>query len=135
MSIKTASTDIIVTNKISGEVGVLRNLGHGAFAPAVLYRAGGGLYGVTNNTDGSATLTTLEATSGVAAGAFTRGGPPDLVAIDPGSNTFSLLAGLGAGRFANPVAFPTARSRPGRPRGRLQSRRRSRTWPSSAPTR
>ena len=99
--------DIIVTNKVSGEVSVLRNLGHGAFAPAVLYRAGGGLYGVTNNIDGSATLTTLEATSGVAAGAFTRDGPPDLVAIDPGSNTFSLLAGLGAGRFANPIALPT----------------------------
>ena len=69
--------------------------------------AGGGLYGVTN-TDGSATLTTLEATSGVAAGAFTPGGPPDLVVIDPGSNTFSLLKGLGAGRFANPVTVPTA---------------------------
>ena len=102
------TTDIVVTNKVSGEVDVLRNLGHGAFAPAVLYRAGGGLYGVTNNTDGSATLTTLEATSGVAAGAFTRGGPPDLVATDPGSNTFSLLKGLGAGRFANPVTIPTA---------------------------
>ena len=100
--------DIIVTNKVSGEVDVLRNLGHGAFAPAVLYRAGDGLYGVTNNTDGSATLTTLEATSGVAAGAFTRGGPSDLVATDPGSNTFSLLKGLGAGRFANPVTVPTA---------------------------
>ena len=99
--------DIIVTNKASGEVGVLRNLGHGAFAPAVLYRGGGGLYGVTN-TDGSATLTTLEATSGVAAGAFTRGGPPDLVVIDPGSNTFSLLKALGAGRFANPLTVPTA---------------------------
>ena len=100
--------DIIVTNKDSGEVGVLRNLGAGAFAPAVLYRAGGGLYGVTNNTDGSATLTTLEATSGVAAGAFTPDGPTDLVATDPGSNTFSLLKGLGAGRFANPVTIPTA---------------------------
>ena len=102
------TTDIVVTNKVSGEVGVLRNLGHGAFAPAVLYRAGGGLYGVTNNTDGSATLTTLEATSGVAAGAFTQGSPPDLVATDPGSNTFGLLKGLGAGRFANPVTIPTA---------------------------
>ena len=114
MSIATASTDIIVTNKVSGEVGVLRNLGHGAFAPAVLYRAGGGLYGVTNNTDGSATLTTLEATSGVAAGAFTQGGPPDLVVIDPGSNTFSLLEGLGAGRFANPVAIPIPTDSPAR---------------------
>ena len=116
--------DIIVTNKASGEVGVLRNLGHGTFAPAVLYRAGGGLYGVTNNTDGSATLTTLEATSGVAAGTFTPGGPTDLVTINPGSNTLGLLAGLGAGRFANPVTIPTARTRPGRPRRRLQSRRR-----------
>jgi len=100
------TTDIVVTNKVSGEVGVLRNLGHGAFASAVLYRAGGGLYGVTN-TGGSASLTTLEATVGVAAGAFTRGGPPDLVTINPGSNTFSLLAGLGAGRFANSVALQT----------------------------
>ena len=44
----TARTDIVVTNKLTGEVGVLRNLGHGVFAPAVLYRAGGGLYAVTN---------------------------------------------------------------------------------------
>ena len=100
--------DIVVTNKVSGEVGVLRNLGAGAFAPAVLYRAGGGLYGVTNNTDGSASLTTLEATSGVAAGAFTQGGPPDLLTVNTGSNTLGLLAGLGAGRFANPVDIPTA---------------------------
>jgi RNA polymerase sigma factor (sigma-70 family) len=104
---RDGATDILVTNKVSGEVGVWRNLGHGAFAPAVLYRAGGGLYGVMNNTDGSASLTTLEATSGVAVGAFTRGGPPDLVVIDPGSNTFSLLKALGAGRFANPVTRPT----------------------------
>ena len=40
-------TDIVVTNKLTGEVGVLRNLGHGAFAPAVLYPAGSGLYAVT----------------------------------------------------------------------------------------
>ena len=76
--------------------------------PAVYYRAGGGLYGVTNNTDGSATLTTLEATSGVAAGAFTRGGSPDLLTVNTGSNTLGLLAGLGGGRFANPVDIPMA---------------------------
>src|SRR5271157_2184284 len=104
---RDGAMDIIVTNKVSGEVGVLRNLGLGAFAPAVLYRAGGGLYGVTNNTDGSATLTTLEATSGVAAGRFTPGGPTDLVTINPGSNTVGLLDGLGGGRFANPVALQT----------------------------
>src|SRR5208337_5566770 len=87
---RDGARDIIVTNKASGEVGVLRNLGHGAFAPAVLYRAGGGLYSVTNNTDGSATLTTLEATSGVAAGAFTTGAPTDLLTVNTGSNTLGL---------------------------------------------
>jgi hypothetical protein len=74
----------------------------------VLYRAGGGLYGVTNNTNGSATLTTLEATPGVAAGAFTTGAPTDLLTVNTGSNTLGLLAGLGGGRFANPVDIPTA---------------------------
>ena len=105
---RDGATGIIVTNKVSGEVGVLRNLGYGAFTPAVLYRAGGGLYGVTNNTDGSATLTTLEATSGVAAGPFTTGAPTDLLTVNTGSNTLGLLAGLGGGRFANPVNIPTA---------------------------
>jgi hypothetical protein len=99
--------DIVVTDKLTGEVGVLRNLGNGKFGPVEFYRAGGGLYGVTNSGD-SATLTTLEATAGVAAGTFTTRGPMDLLAIDPGSNTFSLLRGLGAGRFANPMTLPSA---------------------------
>ena len=100
-------TDILVANKLTGEVGVLRNLGFGTFAPVVFYRAGGGLYEVTNP-GAVATLTTLEATTGVAAGAFTTGAPPDLVAINPGSNTMSMLSGLGGGRFANPVTLLTA---------------------------
>ena len=100
-------TDIVVTDQLTGEVGVLRNLGPGVFAPVVLYRAGAALSAVTSSSD-SATVTTLEATAGVAAGALTPGGPADLVAIDPGSNTFSVLSGLGGGRFANPVTVPTA---------------------------
>ena len=62
---------------------------------------------MTNISDGSATITSLEATAGVAAGRVHPGGPTDLVTINPGSNSFDVLAGLGAGRFANPVAFPT----------------------------
>ena len=101
-------TDILVTDKLTGEVGVLRNLGPETFASAVLYSpAGTGLYAVTS-AGGPAPVTTLEATSGVAAGAFTAGGPADLVAIDPGSSTMSMLSGLGAGRFANPVTLSTA---------------------------
>jgi hypothetical protein len=102
-------TDILVTNKLTGEVGVLRNLGNDNFDSVVSYRASRGLYAVTmTSSSDSATLTTREATAGVASGALTTGGTSDLVAIDPGTNTFSLLSGLGAGRFANPVTFPTA---------------------------
>jgi hypothetical protein len=105
------STDIVVANKLTGEVGVVHNLSPGVYDPVVLYRASSGLYGVTdsaNDNNLSATLTTLEATAGVAAGAFTAGGPPSLVAINPGSNTFSVLSGLGGGRFANPMTLPRA---------------------------
>ena len=128
---RDGATDLVVTNKVTGEVGVLRNLGHGAFAPPVLYRAGGGLYGVTN-TDGSATLTTLEATSGVAAGAFTPGGPPDLVTIDPGSNTFGLLAAWGPAVSPTRSPFPRP-ARPGRSASPTSTTTASRTWSSSAP--
>ena len=44
----------------------------------------------------------------MAAGAFTPGGPPDLVTINPGSNTFSLLAGLGAAASPTRSTIPTA---------------------------
>ena len=44
----------------------------------------------------------------MAAGPFTPGGPTDLLTINPGSNTLGILAGLGGGRFANPVDIPTA---------------------------
>ena len=43
----------------------------------------------------------------MAAGPLTPGGPTDLVTINPGSNTLGVLAGLGGGRFANPVAIQT----------------------------
>jgi hypothetical protein len=101
--------DILVTDKLTGEVGVLHNLGPGVFAPPALYAAGTGLYSVTvPSAGGPAALTSLEATAGVAAGALTQGGPDDLLVINPGSNTLSVLRGLGGGRFADPVTLPTA---------------------------
>ena len=39
----------------------------------------------------------------MAAGPLTPGGPTGLVTINPGSDTMDVLAGLGGGRFANPV--------------------------------
>src|SRR5206468_150723 len=98
--------DLLVADKVTGLVGVLRGLGGGDFAPPAWSRAGTGLYAVTS-TAGAATVTSLEATAGVAAGRFTRDGLADLVTINPGSNSLDVLAGLGQGRFANPVAIPT----------------------------
>ncbi|MGA8352297.1 MAG: VCBS repeat-containing protein, partial [Isosphaeraceae bacterium] len=86
--------DLVVTNHVSGEVEVLPNQGGGKFGPPLQYPAGSG-------------LSSQEETAGVVAGAFTQGGPPDLVTINPGSNTFAVLAGLGGGALANPMPFPT----------------------------
>src|SRR4029077_19333643 len=96
---------LVVTNTLTGQLSILQNLGNGTFSPPELYRAGTGLSAI--DTSGSPGVTSLEATAGVAAGPLTPGGLTDLVTINPGSNTLDVLAGLGGGRFANPVAIPT----------------------------
>jgi hypothetical protein len=98
--------DIIVTNRLSGQVEVLQNLGGGIFDPPVVYAAGPGPYGVTGTADPSPVLS-LEGTTSVSAGTFLPGGAPSLVALNPGTNTLGLLAGLGGGLLANPTILPT----------------------------
>ena len=98
--------DLVVTNKLTGQVSVLHNLGDNAFAPPAPYRAGTGLSAI-DTSSGSAEVSSLEATAGVVARPLTPGGLTDLVTINPGSNTLDVLVGLGAGRFANPVALET----------------------------
>ena len=114
--------DLVVTNELTGQVSVLRNQGDGTFAAPVPYRAGTGPLR-DRSSGGSPDVTSLEATSGVAAGPFTPGGPTDLVTINPGSNTMDVLAGLGNGRFANPVTDRYRQSRRDGPRGRLHRQR------------
>jgi hypothetical protein len=97
--------DLVVTNKLTGQLSILYNLGDGTFAPPVPYRAGTGLSAVDPGS--TPEVSSQEATAGVAAGTFTAGGPTDLVTINPGSNTLDVLAGLGGGRFANPVTIET----------------------------
>src|SRR5262249_25420665 len=97
--------DLVVTNKLTGEMSVLANLGHGFFAPPVLYRAGTGLLAIDPGS--TPEVTSLNATVGVSAGSFTTGDPPDLVTINPGSHSLDVIAGLGGGRFANPDAIRT----------------------------
>ena len=98
--------DLVVTNKLSALVSVLQNLGAGRFAPPAPYRAGTGLALVY--TSYTPEVSSLDATAGVAGGAFTTGGPTDLVTINPGSDTLDVLVGLGGGRFANPIAIHTS---------------------------
>ena len=72
----------------------------------MLYRAGPGPYGVTGTAE---PVPCLEP-----GGNHERrrrdihaGGLPSLVALDPGSNTFGLLSGLGDGLLSNPTYVPT----------------------------
>jgi hypothetical protein len=102
----SGSLDLVVTNKLSGQVSVLHNWGDGSFAAPVPYRAGTGLSAIDPGS--TPEITSLEATAGVAAGPLTTGSPTSLVTINPGSNTLDVLAGLGQGRFANPVSLQTA---------------------------
>src|SRR5262249_52503011 len=99
--------DLVVTNKATGQVGLLSNWGYEVFGPMEPYRAGTGLYAV-DTSGGSPVVTSLEATSAVAAGTFTSGGSTGLVTINSGTKTIGVLAGLGNGRFANPVTFYTS---------------------------
>jgi hypothetical protein len=97
--------DLVVTNKLSGQVSVLLNQGNVTFAAPVPYRAGTGLSAIDPGS--TPEVTSLEATAGVAAGPLTPGGSPSLVTINAGSNTLDVLASLGGGRFANPLTTET----------------------------
>jgi hypothetical protein len=95
--------DLVVTNKVTGQVSVLLNLGDDQFASPIPYRAGTGLSAI----DPSSTpeVTSLEETAGVAAGPLTPGGSTDFVTVNNGSDSIDVLAGLGNGEFASPVTI------------------------------
>ena len=97
--------DLVVTNALTAQVGIVPNLGGGDFGPLEPYRAGTGLSAIAPT--GSPEVTSLEATAGVAAGPLTPRGPAGLVTINPGSNTLDVLTNMGDGRFSNPVTIPT----------------------------
>jgi hypothetical protein len=98
--------DLVVTSKLTGQVSILANRGNGTFSPPAVYRGGTGIVSVDESSD-LAAVQSVDATGGVAAGPIATGGPTALVTINPGSNTIGVLAGLGGGRFANPVTVPT----------------------------
>ena len=97
--------DLVVTNKLTGQVDVLYNDGDNRFAALVPYRAGTGLSAA--DAGSSPEVTSLDGTASVAAGPLTPGGPASLVTVNPGSYTIGVLAGLGGSRFADPAAIDT----------------------------
>ena len=100
----------MVTDELSGQVSVLRNLGNGTFAPPSPIAPGPvSPRSIPAVRPRSPAWRRLRAWP---PGRSRRAVRPSLVAVNPGSNTLDVLAGLGEGRFANPVTFPTAAARP-----------------------
>ncbi len=104
----TGRLDLLLADSGAGEVRVIRNQGNGQFGPAEVFRAGNGPYGPDDDPSDSPRVISLEATSGVTSGVTTADGLDDLIAINPGSNTLSVLDALGDGRFANPTVLDTS---------------------------
>ena len=112
--------DLVVTNKLTGQVGIVQNLGDRTFGPLEPYRAGTGLSAIDNSS--SPEVASLEATAGVAAAPLTPGGPTDLITLNSGSKTLGVLAGLG--QAGSPILSGFIPAIP----------RRSFAWPTSPAT-
>jgi hypothetical protein len=97
---------LVVTNQVTGQIGILPDLGNGTFGPLEPYRAGTGLSSIETGS-GSAEVKSLDGSSGVAGGALTAGALTSLVTANAGSNTIGVLSGLGGGLFADPIAIRT----------------------------
>ena len=95
------SRDIVVTDRFSGQVSVLLNNGFGLFGAEERFRAGTGLYDLAL-VNGTNAVQSLEGTNGVVDGNFDGTPGTDLVAINSGSDSFTLLSGDGQGGFLNP---------------------------------
>jgi hypothetical protein len=93
--------DIVVSNQATGDVTVLLNDKSHSFTTSERFRAGTGLYGLDPATS---TVATLEQSASLAAGDFTSGGHNDLVVVNRGAHSFSVLPGDGSGGFGDPSA-------------------------------
>jgi hypothetical protein len=94
--------EIVITDEAAGTVTVLVNQGDGSFANAVHYRATTGQAGFDLNADGAAEVLSRDGAGSMVAGDFTENGTIDLVVVDRGDDSLSLLEGDGRGGFLAP---------------------------------
>ncbi|HMC64572.1 MAG TPA: VCBS repeat-containing protein, partial [Gemmataceae bacterium] len=103
---KDGRPEIVVTNQFSGDVSVLRNETGGACLCESRFRAGTGLYWLDRHADDLA-VRSREGTAGLVAGNFDDDRHTDLIVVNTGTNSFSVLRGNGEGGFANPAGAQT----------------------------
>jgi hypothetical protein len=93
--------DVVVSDQASGDVSVLLNDAAHSFARSLRFRAGtepGGL----DTTSGGLAVSSLAQSVSLVAGDFTGHGRSDLVVVNRGAHSFTILAADGHGGFANP---------------------------------
>jgi hypothetical protein len=101
--------DIVVANQFSGDVSVLHNEAGAGFASESRFRAGTGLYWLDKHDD-KLVVRSREGTAGLVAGDFAGGPGSDLIAVNSGVNSFSVLTGDGRGGLLNPTTAQTYRT-------------------------
>jgi len=107
--------DILVSDQASGDVTVLFNDSTPSSLPTFSrqsrYRAGAGPFDIDDSTGTQTVLSELQ-TVGLAVGDFTGPGNDDVVVLNRGAKSFTLLPNQGQGSFANPQSgntyFPTS---------------------------
>ncbi len=97
--------ELVVTNELTGQVSIVGDGTGGVVGVPEPFPAGTELSAIDPNS--TPEVTSAEATTGVASGPITPGGPIDLVTLNPGSSTLDVLDGLGGGRFANAASIDT----------------------------
>ncbi|MGO9923594.1 MAG: FG-GAP repeat domain-containing protein, partial [Isosphaeraceae bacterium] len=102
--------DVIVTDQASGDVTVLLNDPAHSFSQALRFRASMGFDGLST-TSGGLVVSSFAQTVSLVAGDFTGAGRDDVVVVNQGTHSLTVLAADGAGGFANPtLALTTSTS-------------------------
>jgi hypothetical protein len=99
--------DIVVSNQGSGDVSVFFNDSSHSFATGYRFRAGTGSYGLGTNAAGLPAVASLAQSVSLAAGDFMGRGRNDLVVINRGADSFTVLPNDGNGGYADPQAALT----------------------------